>query len=56
MPESPATKFLFRHVLELDAHGVDVARGNILQNLVCHEDQLTNESTLCEGLVQSSCF
>jgi hypothetical protein len=45
VPGSPASKFSFRHVPELDPYGVDVARDDILQNLVSREDQLTNGST-----------
>jgi hypothetical protein len=42
---SPASKFSFHHVPQLDPYGVDVARDDILQNLVSREDQLTNGST-----------
>jgi hypothetical protein len=30
VPGSPASKFSFRHVLELDPYGMDVARDDIL--------------------------
>lgn len=49
MPGSPASKFSFRHVPALDPYGVDVARDDILQNLVSREDQLTNGSTPWRG-------
>ena len=49
VPGSHASKFLFRHVLELDVHGVDVARDDILQNLISREDHLTNGSTPWRG-------
>ena len=44
-----ASKFSFRHVPELDAHGVDIARDDILHNVVSREDQLTNKSTPWRG-------
>jgi hypothetical protein len=47
--DSPASKFSFRHVLELDPYGVDVAWDDILQNLVSREDQLINGSTPWRG-------
>ena len=53
---SPALKFSFCNVLELDAHGVDVARDDILQNLVSREDQLTNGSTPWRGPRENPCF
>ena len=46
---SPASKFSFRHVPELDPCGVDIALNDILQNLVSREDQLTNGSTPWRG-------
>jgi hypothetical protein len=49
VPGSPASKKLFRHVPELDPYGVDVARDDILKNLVSREDQLTNGSTPWRG-------
>lgn len=49
VPGSPASKFSFRHVPALDPYGVDVARDDILQNLVSREDQLTNGSTPWRG-------
>ena len=49
MPGSPPSKFSFRHVPALDPYGVDVARDDILQNLVSREDQLTNGSTPWRG-------
>jgi hypothetical protein len=49
VPGSPPSKFSFRHVPELDPYGVDVARDDILQNLVSREDQLTNGSTPWRG-------
>ena len=49
MPGSPASKFSFRHVPALDPYGMDVARDDILQNLVSREDRLTNGSTPWRG-------
>ena len=49
MPGSPASKFSFRHVPELDLYGVDVARDDIHQNLVSREDHLINGSTPWRG-------
>ena len=49
MSGSLALKFSFRHVPELEAHGMDFARDDILQNLVSREDQLTNGSTPWRG-------
>ena len=49
VPGSPASKFSFRHVPKPDAHGLDVAHDDILQNLVSREDQLTNGSTPWRG-------
>lgn len=45
----PISKFAFRPVPALNRHGVDVARDDILQNLVSREDQLTNGSTPWRG-------
>jgi hypothetical protein len=56
MPGSPASKFSFRHVPELDPYGVDVARDDILQNLVSRENQLTNGSTPWRGPREKSVF
>lgn len=45
----PKSRFSFRLAPVLDCHKVDVAREDILQNLVSREDQLTNGSTPWRG-------
>ena len=49
IPEVCASKFCFQHIPALDRHGVDVARDDILQNLVSREDQLMDGSTPWRG-------
>ena len=56
VPGSLASKFSFRHVPELDSYRVDVARDDILQNLVSREDQLTTGSTPWRGPREKSVF
>lgn len=49
IPGVSASRFFFQHIPTLDCHGVDVARDDILQNLVSREDQLTDGSTPWRG-------
>lgn len=49
IPEVRASRFSFQHIPALDRHGVDVARDDILQNLVSREDQLMDGSTPWRG-------
>jgi hypothetical protein len=49
IPEVRASRFSFQHIPALERHGVDVARDDILQNLVLREDQLMDGSTPWRG-------
>jgi hypothetical protein len=49
IPEVRASKFSFQHIPALERHGVDVARDDILPNLVSKEDQLMDGSTPWRG-------
>ena len=49
IPDVCGSSFRFQHIPALDRHGVDVARDDILLNLVSREDQLMDGSTPWRG-------
>jgi len=54
LPGVPKSKFTFLPIPELDRHGVDVARDDILQNYVTREDQMMNGDTPWRGAREKS--
>lgn len=50
----PTSKFNFQPIPALERHGVDVARDDILQNLVAKDDQLLNGKLPWQGAEEKS--